>query len=135
MPEGLIFVVFADLRLLGLVLAEFVLGGTDLGLQQFLLGFQLLNLGPSRFDGGLFGGDLLLHQGDLTRDGLDLRLQTPPVGIAILQNQHLFKDGCEHGGRTLPVSPQRSIETLGLKPKERPEKAAFFAKKPSRASA
>ena len=82
--QGLKFVVFAHQRLLGAVFGQLPLRRADLRLDHLFARFQLPQLQPGGLNGGLFGGNLLLHGGNIPGDRLQMGLQTMPFGVAIL---------------------------------------------------
>ena len=52
-------------------------------------------------DGGLLGGNLLLHARDISRHRLQLRFQPKPLEIAVLQDEDGLNHGVGHAGCTL----------------------------------
>ena len=90
-------------------LAALGLGGADLGLQDLLLGLELADLALGGVDRGLLGGDPLLDRRDLPRDGLQLRLDPQPLGVAVLQDEERFDRRARHGPSTVLLEKRRSI--------------------------
>lgn len=97
--EGLVFVVFLNLVLLGFVFRGGGFLGADFGFDNFFLGFELLEFGAGVFDSGFLGGDFLPDVGGLGGNVSELLFEGEALGVAVLEDEKVLMNGCEHGRR------------------------------------